>query len=203
MESAPATGSRLLVRGPLLAAMLVTVAGCPASCGFEECIEKVSVIDNAAWQLLAAADDPFLPPADAPLCTLEDVHMEPFGAGGELSLDVDTGRGCGWATLQEPTLVDLAPADEVQVRVFYFSQLSFPEAVAEIALAVDGERMWSVEVPIPASSTLEAPRFTVGDALSRDTVVPAGTPLQFHIGNHGDNTWNLLELSRLRKGPCR
>lgn len=198
MERAPARGPCLLV-----AVTLGAVAGCPASCAIEQCVEKVSVIDNSAWQLLAAADDPFLPPDDAPLCTLEDVRMEPFGAGGELALDVDTGRGCGWATVQEPTLVELAPTDELQVRVFYFSQLSFPEAVAELALAVDGERIWSVEVPIPASSGLEAPRFFVGDVLAGDTVVPAGTPLQFHVGNHGDNTWNLLEVSRLRQGPCQ
>jgi hypothetical protein len=174
--------------------LMLGSAGCPEPAPL--CEEKADLVAMDGWTLLPAADDPFDPPADAPFCTAEDVRAEPFGQGGPLALDVDTRGGCGWATVRQELLEDLAAGDEVQVRVWYFSQTSFPASEARIALAFDGDVVWSVEVPIPASSTLEAPRF----AVEKD--VAAGRAAHFHVGNHGDNTWNLLELSRIRKVPC-
>ena len=51
-------------------------------------------------------------------------------------------------------------------------------------------------VDIPTSSGLAAPRLTVvNDA-------DAGTPVHFHVGNHGDHSWNLVELSVITQAPC-
>lgn len=148
-----------------------------------------------AWRLLAPEEDPFDPPADAELCTAEDIRMEPFG-NGPIAVDIDTVTGCGWATVEQETLADLVAGDEVQLRIFYFSQTTFPEAEATVAIAFNGEPFFSVQVPIPTTSTLEAPLLAV------DRDIRAGTKVQFHVGNHGDNSWNLLEVSRTRKVFC-
>lgn len=180
----------------LLAAVLlaaVVLGGCPVP----ECEEKTDLVAMDQWVLLAPEDDPFDPPADAPLCTTDDIRMEPFGAGGPITLDVDTSLGCGWATLTQPLVTDIAADDKVTIRVFYYSQTTFPAAEAELALTFGGELFWTDTVPIPANSDL-TPRTPL--PATRD--VPAGTPVHFHVGNHGDNSWNLLELSRTRKVFC-
>lgn len=169
------------------------MAGCPSP----DCEEKADLVDMTAWQLLAPAEDPFAPPADALLCTSDDIRMEPFGIGAPIALDVDTRTGCGWATLRQETRAELVAGDDVFSRLFYFSQNSFPADVANIVLRLGDEDLWRFEVPIPVAATkLEFP--TV--ALDRD--VPAGTPVFFHVGNHGDNSWNLLEVSRVRPAFC-
>lgn len=148
------------------------------------------------WQLVAPDNDPFAPPTDAPLCTLDDIRMEPFGNAGPVALDVDTRAGCGWATLAQQTRTELVAGDQVLSRLFYFSQTSFPAAVADVALRLGDEDLWRFEVPIPSASKLEFPTVTLEQDL------PAGTRVLFHVGNHGDNTWNLLEVSRVRKVFC-
>ena len=178
---------------------LVCTAAIAASsaCLEPECEEKLEVVDMTAWRLLEPAEDPFSPPDDAEFCTAEeDIRMEPFGSSGPIALDVDTVRGCNWATVEQETTEDIAAGDEIQLRVFYFSQSTFPSAEANVAVAFDGEVFWSVQVPIPTSSKLEAP------LLKAERDVPRGTKVQFHVGNHGDNSWNLLEVSRTRKVFC-
>lgn len=167
-----------------------------SACAGPECEEKNDLVDMTAWELMDPASDPFSPPSDVDLCDAEEVRMEPFGTAGPIALDVDTRRGCGWATVEQETTTDLLAGDEVQVRIFYFSQTSFPEAEAELVLAFDDEPFWSAVVPIPAPSKLEAPLVPITND------VPAGTKVRFHVGNHGDNSWNLIELSRTRKVFC-
>ena len=175
-----------------LIVLTLALAGCPAP----ECEEKTDLFDMAAWQLVAPADDPFAPPADAAHCTIDDVRMEPFGSGGPIALDVDTRTGCGWATLTQGTRIDLAAGDDVLSRLFYFSQTTFPADLAHVVLRFGDTDLWQFEVPIPTANKLEFPTVK----LDRD--VPAGTPAFFHVGNHGDNTWNLLEVSQVRKVYC-
>ena len=175
-------------------AFVLAVVSAMSACT-PDCEEKVEVVDMTAWRLLSTDEDPFTPPPDAVLCSAENIRMEPFG-NGPVAVDIDTATACGWATVEQPTTEDLTAGDEVQLRIFYFSQTSFPQDVAEVIIAFDGEPFFSVEVPIPTSSQLEAPLIVV------DRDIPTGTPVQFHVGNHGDNSWNLLEVSRTRKVFC-
>jgi hypothetical protein len=176
-----------------LAAAIGLLGGCPDP----RCEERTELVAMDAWVLVAPADDPFGPPADAALCTEADIRMEPFGVGGPVALDVDTGGGCGWATLVQPLQHDVAAGEDVNVRVFYFSQTRFPAAEAEIAIGFGDEVFWSERVPIPTSSDV-TPRAPLPAAAP----IAAGTPTYFHVGNHGDNSWNLLELSRTRTVFC-
>lgn len=152
-------------------------------------------VDPTAWTFVANADDPLWPaPEGAALCGPDEIQVQSFGADD--AVEVDTRFGCGWATVQQPIGVDLNEGDELQIRVFYFSQASFPEDTAEIAVAIDGDVVSSTIVDIPTSSGLIAPRI----AMTRD--VAKGAMAMFHIGNHGDNSWNLIELSRINSAPC-
>lgn len=169
------------------------LAGCPGP----ECEEKTDLVAMDQWVLVPPAEDPFAPPPDAAFCTADSIRMEPFGTGGPVALDVDTSLGCGWATLTQPLATDIAAGEKVTIRVFYFSQTTFPAAEAELAVSFGGEVFWSDKVAIPASSSITPQAPIVAD---RD--IPAGTPAHFHLGNHGDNSWTLLELSRTRLVYC-
>jgi hypothetical protein len=173
-----------------LAAVLAT--GCPAE---PLCDEKTPLVDMEAFTLVDPADDPFAPAANAPLCTADEVRAEPFG-NGPIALDVDTNDACGWATVVQPSLVDLAEDDHVMPRVFYFSQLAFPAAVAELAVRIADVTIWSHPVEIPTGSDVVAP--DLAPALQ----AAEGTPIYFHIGNHGANVWSLIDLFRSRRVPC-
>ncbi len=159
------------------------------------CEVKEAVVVPDGWAFVDPAADALWPaPEGAALCTAEDIQVQNFGV--DEAVEVDTRFGCGWATVSQPTLVDLDAGDDVQVRVFYFSQLTFPAAQAEVAIALDGEVVSSTLVDIPSSSGLIAPRLTLTRA------VPAGSLAHFHVGNHGDNSWNLIELARISEAEC-
>ena len=85
---------------------------------------------------------------------------------------------------------------EKLIKLFFDFTGSFPEAQAEVAVALDGDIVVSESVAIPTSSGLLAPRVT----LERD--YDEGSLALFHVGNHGDNSWNLIELSLIASGPC-
>jgi hypothetical protein len=181
---------------PLCSLVIVGVgvgaAGCPLA---PLCEEKTPAVDPLGWVFVDNADDVLWPaPAEAATCTAEEIQVQSFGADD--AVEIDTRFGCGWATVSQPLLQDLRAGDDVQVRVFYFSQASFPESQAEVAVALDGEVVMSELIDIPTSSGLLAPRIT----LTRD--VASGSLAHFHIGNHGDNSWNLIELSLISEGPC-
>lgn len=53
--------------------------------------------------------------------------------------------------------------------------------------------LFDEHVPIPSESGMIAPTVVAPKAY------PRGTPVYFHLHNHGQNTWNLLEL---RRGDC-
>lgn len=175
------------------AAVVVGLSACP------EPVPLCEVADDAVtakgWTFVPPDEDTMWPaPAGAATCTLDDIQVQSFGVDD--AIEVDTRFGCGWATVSQPTLVDMKAGDDVQVRVFYFSQATFPTAQAEVAIALDGEIVAATLIDIPTSSGLYAPRFK----LARD--VPKGSTALFHVGNHGDNSWNLIELSRISEGPC-
>ena len=153
------------------------------------------MVDPAAWAFVPNEQDPLWPaPEGAALCSADEIQVQNFGE--DQAVEVDTRFGCGWATVEQPIGVDLKKGDELQIRVFYFSQASFPQDTAEVAIAIDGDVVSSTIVDIPTSSDIIKPRVVV------DRDIAAGSMALFHIGNHGDNSWNLIELSRIDSAPC-
>src|SRR5688500_15205866 len=136
--------SRQVVALALTLTGALATTGCPP-----ECEEKTDLTAMDGWTLLAPEDDPFDPPADAPLCTLEDINVAPFGSGGPLALDVDTRAGCGWATLSQPTLVDIKAGDGFFTRVFFFAQTTTSPATANVVLRVGDDDVLAFDVPLP------------------------------------------------------
>jgi hypothetical protein len=159
------------------------------------CTEKAALVDADGWSFVAPDADPLWPaPDDAVPCGESDIQVASFGA--DEAVEVDTRFGCGWATVTQPLRSSLAAGDQVQIRIFYFAQSTFPQSVANVAVALDDTLIVDEYVDVPAASGLIAPVVVL------DRAVDAGAPARFHVGNHGDNSWNLIELSRVFATPC-
>jgi hypothetical protein len=178
----------------------LAVAGCwsAVGCGPTELCEQLEPVATATAFVLAEPDaGPFRPNDGEIPCGNDRARLQPFGA--EQAFEVDTVEGCGFATATQPSLQALTTDDELQMRIFYFSQTTFPAAEAEVAMAIGEDVVFAEQVAIPAVSGL-----LPSDRQRRRVAAPAavGTPVYFHIGNHGDNSWNFLELSVVRQVVC-
>ena len=107
------------------------------------------------------------------------------------ALEVETGY-CNYLSLAQPSLVDIAAGDTLHL-VLWHGDLVFDEpASAHVAVSIDGQLAWEAAVDIPA----EAGIFDARVELPFDA--PAGSKVEYHLHNHGFNTWTLLELERER-----
>jgi hypothetical protein len=188
-----------------------------SACPPPECQNVVPLVDAEAWALVTdEAQDPFAPLVTGPVidkaepppepvdpeapplvrCGPEDVQQEFLG--DEQSLQVTT-QFCSLLTVQQPLLAPIAAGDVLQLRLWHFALTSYPRAEAVVGVALGDDVVFTVSEAVPSPDgvgALVAPQLTVDKAYS------AGTLVSFHIGNHGGNTWNLIELSTTATGPC-
>ncbi len=143
------------------------------------------VIDHEAWQAVGAADDPFAdhrPPEDELECGLAGWLIE---SG---TLEVDTNQ-CNYVTLTQPALVDMTPDTPMRLELRYFDLIAPAPATAHVALQVGDAIVWERELTIPGPAMV-----LQEDELTAGVDAPAGTPVYFHLHNHGQNTYTLDEV---------
>lgn len=146
------------------------------------------LVDVDAWVQVERGEDPFWPglPLRVDCDPLMGMGPAPFGAIDVF--EVSTGW-CNWATVEQPLLDDVAAGEMVRPRVWHF-ELTAPEPAEGYAgVAIEGEILWEYRTPIPAPSALASHGWIT------ETEIPAGTLVQFHVDNHGLNSWNLVEIT--------
>lgn len=152
------------------------------------------LVDHDRWLLASTDEDPWRVhrPADVG-CDITGRQAEDFV--GQYSFGVDTSL-CPYTTVVQTTLEDLCPGESVLVWLWRFA-LTGPEgANAHIAVQVGDEPLFEDVVPIPNTSALKVDNYPVA------RFHPKGTPITFHIRNHGANSYQLLEIARCM-GACR
>ena len=169
-----------------------------------------SLVDHQLWTPVPLEADPFAPvlpdagteTADGGLtldeqigrCTAPAARYEIFG--GEPSYTVLTSSRCHWVTVEQPLLEQVRRGEDLNVRVWYFSQSASGETEARLQLAFGVDVVWAQSVPLPTTSGLAY------GTVSAPTDVAVGTPVRWSLSNHGSNSWNLLEFSVTRRVPC-
>ena len=142
----------------------------------------ISLVDVDAWVYQDAAEDSLAAhrPEDAN-CPDNSWYNE------DGALEVETGY-CNYLSLAQGSLADIAAGDRVHL-VLWHGNLAFEEpALAHVAVSIAGETIWESEVEIPAGADIFDKRITVPfDA-------PTGSKVEYHLHNHGFNTWTLLQL---------
>jgi hypothetical protein len=141
-----------------------------------------------AWEPVEEARDLFVAErGDRVVCGPAALRYEPLDPMTP-TFSIDT-SACGYATIAQETLTDIAAGDVVSVRVWHFSLTKFDTAQATLALAIGGDVVWERTLEVPAEGGIVEGTEVVARA------APAGTELQFNLRNHGENHYNLLELT--------
>jgi hypothetical protein len=170
----------------------------------------------SAWVDLGQVELPgsFFLPADDPFSALrtpehycDDMcHFPEFLQVGEFSYTVTT-RRCDYVTIQQTTQQDIHTGDTVFVRLWHFALSSPSGGRAYMGVRVGDRMLWEGRLPIPCRGGLVG-FVPGGDCLDNPNGVdadpaeftatfdaPAGSPIYFHVQNHGENSYNLVEIS--------
>lgn len=150
-------------------------------------LQTGSLVDSDSWRGVDADTDPFDDrPGEVTCPEGEGWFVEELD--GERTLSVDTGY-CDYLAVSQPLLAPVSTRDELFMRLWHYDLDANAVAEAHAALWADGTVIWETRVGIPAESSMIAVSFTAPE-------LEEGTELFFHLHNHGDNTWNLIELSK-------
>lgn len=153
--------------------------------------EPVELVFADRWQALGdPTADPFGSHRPATLVCPSGGWGDEFGA-----LEVRTAQ-CNYLSVEQPLAAKLAVGDTLRLQVWWQNLIALEPATAHLALLVDGELLWELEVEIPGPSS--ARQFEFPSPVSAE----AGATVNFHLHNHGQNTWTLATLERVESaGP--
>jgi hypothetical protein len=74
------------------------------------------------------------------------------------------------------------------VKVWHYDLVAEMDTEAYVAIAIGGQIEWEATIPIPSTGNL------LEADIVMDRELPAGTPMQFHVHNHGPNSWELFDV---------
>lgn len=141
------------------------------------------------WMPAKAEADPLAAHRPAAVtCPLGGWLFEPTG------LEVNT-QSCNYGSFTQPALAEVVPGARIVGSLYHFDLVADPPASAHVALLVGDSLVWEQEVAIPG----KANAFTID--VPANFAASAGTPVNFHLHNHGQNTWTLGALQVERFGP--
>lgn len=165
-------------------AALRLLAGCASEpTENEPPLDFHSLVALDEWTAVARDEDPFVTDLDAaPECVGDGFRLEPQW------LEIDTAE-CNWVTLEAVARVAVERGQALRVTVSHFD-LNAPaasEGVAELTLG--GCDAWSKRVAIPSPAAVYTETF------ASPCEVAARSRVYFHLHNHGQNTWQLQDVS--------
>jgi len=178
------------------------------------------LVDNTQWVDSARGEEFFGPPPAGSECELEPIDCPEFPWPEDDCVDFEPTSTCiaayvpecldtftvlavytrmpddrvplcNWITLEQPSLRAIRAGDRVEVRARH-SQLTAPvPGDAHIAFVIGDERVLDYSVTIPTDFEFPDEIWTAPNDY------PAGTPLLFHVDNHGQNEYMLIEVNVL------
>jgi hypothetical protein len=165
-------------------ALGVVLAGCPDPEPIPD-PEPVPVVNADYWvRVVDASLDVFADqrPPDA-VCDDTGWGIDIFQQSIEVYTDV-----CDYPTLSQPSLEPIEPGDVVNVLAFHYTLTAPEPSEGYMAIAIDGEIVWEVTAAIPSDAEVFDQSFTA------ERSFPLGSEVQFHVHNHGPNTWELVSV---------
>ncbi|MCB1687579.1 MAG: hypothetical protein KDI33_03805 [Halioglobus sp.] len=144
--------------------------------------ESEPLIGVNDWSMQSASDDSLRAHRPAEVQCPDNSWYNEDGA-----LEVETGY-CNYLSLAQPSQAAIASGDTLHL-VLWHGALAFEKpAEAHVAITVDGHRVWEENVKIPTDAEIYDVRIPV------DFNAPSGSKVEYHLHNHGYNTWTLLQL---------
>jgi mono/diheme cytochrome c family protein len=142
----------------------------------------VSLIDVKDWQPQGAAQDVFASHRPASVNCPPNAWHEEDGA-----LEVETGY-CNYLSLGQPGKTAIRKGDSIHLVLWHAQLRNDEPADAHVAVSVGGNVVFDREVRIPSAGGI----YDVVIPATED--MPEGEAVEFHLHNHGYNTWTLLTL---------
>jgi len=151
--------------------------------------EAVSLIDNWLWTQVSGDDDPFdyTRTAETTVCPEAELNVEQLPDGDWF--DVIT-KNCAYVTVTQPLLADIPAGGTLKIRIWHFA-ITMGDGPFTLAIQIGKESkpLWTTTKPFPSDSGLIFDEFTTVSEYSK------GDSIYYHISNHGDNSWGLIEFS--------
>lgn len=144
--------------------------------------DRLRLTSSDAWRPLAASEDSF--PGHRPEeVNCPDNSYYPEGA----ALEVETGY-CDYLSLAQNSLADLRRGDTLRLVLWHGDLGATESATGHAAIAIDGQVVWEETVDIPSRARIFDVRIPI------DFDAPQGARVEYHLHNHGFNSWTLLQL---------
>jgi mono/diheme cytochrome c family protein len=148
----------------------------------EPAAEAVTLIEVNDWAIQSAGSDSHSGHRPVSVECPDNSWYNEDGA-----LEVETGF-CNYLSVGQPSKAAVVSGDSLHL-VLWHGNLAFEEpAVAHVAITIDGNTVWEAEVDIPTDANIYDVRVPV------DFDAPEGSNVEYHLHNHGYNTWTLLQL---------
>jgi hypothetical protein len=140
------------------------------------------LIDSALWQPAPAELDPFPSHQSGEVgCPAGTWRLE------DNTLEVDTGY-CAYGLFNQTTKVAIQRGQRVRIVAWHLQLTAPAQGTGHLALTIGDNFVWETLAEIPGAP--EA--YDVEVEATSD--IPAGTPVVFHLHNHGFNTWSILSV---------
>lgn len=171
------------VRAPAWGLLGLLVA-CSSSGGTEDLL----LTSSDDWAGIPEGSDPFWADDSGQstvVCGEQDWHAE------DETVEINTTE-CNYVTLSQPLPVSIKKGDIISFSAWWQTLASEETALAHIEVRIGTWSLLNEQIAIPA------------DADARDLEVAApkdlasGTPIYFHVHNHGFNSWTLGALTLTR-----
>jgi hypothetical protein len=140
------------------------------------------------WSSVSRDDDPFVTDAGAPPPCVGPGFVVERDTNW---LEVDTGL-CSWVTLKASAHSGVSQGQQLRLTVSHYDLNAGAPAEADLALRFEDCDAWSTTIPIPSAANVDRQQFASPCALNE------GAAVLFHLNNHGQNTYQLQDLSSLR-----
>jgi hypothetical protein len=145
------------------------------------------VVRADAWTVVPLERDPYAEHHPGTECPPASFGVEDLGGEDTFFINV---QDCAYLTIEQPSLVEVEKDDLLRIRLWHFRLQALGASTATITMTIGGEPILDEKIPIPSDSKLIATINPIGlDA-------EAGSPVVFHLRNHGNNSYNLIEVSR-------
>ncbi len=162
--------------------LLIALLGAACSDDLAPRTGRTSLVVYDKWKVVARADDPWAAGLTADVtCTAAAIDTS------RQALEIDTDY-CPWVTVRQPLQTEIRLGETVRFIFLHSYLFSDPPARAVAELRIGGERYWHMDVAMPRHEAVHKPTWKA----ARE--VAAGTPVEFHVHNHGDNSYGFIDL---------
>lgn len=144
-----------------------------------------SLVIPQAWLPTTATEDPF---ADERPPQVECALGWAVETG---AFEVDT-ELCLYGAFSQPSRAQIRRGETLELVLLHDALYAPQPATAHLALALGEAIVWETELPIPSEPGLLRPSWTA------TADVAQGTPVHYHVHNHGTNNYRLIDLTVTR-----